>query len=655
MKGKILLKQLCAVCTVLFCIVATGCRDDVKNIYKGEPEEPEEVPNDFDFSTKKDLQIKIHYDVQQGYKVHFEAYTQNPISLNDEKGFDKTDKMEPFIEGWTDGNGDFTCTTCVANMVKEVYVYSSDEGVPMLMKSEVAENAAFLTSKSSVVSDFSSRASRAVSKAIYTDWPKQSFKWTQIGEWDINGTPGYLINDATLRYEPTVAFNNIVNATHPDNTDLATFFMCTSISIQEEANVYLNYISHNNSERNNTLAYYTYNGSVPTKAEINSKLVIAYPNTRADGLKTGDVIQLYYNDNGNLEPNFPAGAKIGFVLLIDAFNNGTVDKVGNIMYSQNNYNRWDFSDVSTASKPGLISYVADNQYVLAFEDQPWDEQKGRGAIPDFHDDVFVIASNPITSIPTPEPGVDPELPAYNMILKSTGILGFEDNWPEAGDYDLNDVMVSYVRSFYADEFYRTLALDEKYTFINNGATYSNGFGYIIDSNLSVDMIESCEVISSYSCTGQGIDHDISTPATIMLFDNSRNVPINTSFEVRTVLKKPVGLISYNPFITVNEKTQWMDNGRIEVHLSKYAPTSKGNNELWGTGSDMSGGENYYVREGNYPFAIDLMDPYTNNPPLPDFRVPIETKAVDATYPAFKNWVESKGTQEKQWYLYPIEN
>lgn len=57
----------------------------------------------------------------------------------------------------------------------------------------------------------------------------------------------------------------------------------------------------------------------------------------------------------------------------------------------------------------------------------------------------------------------------------------------------------------------------------------------------------------------------------------------------------------------------------------------------------------------YPFAIDLRDPYTNNSPLPDFLVPIEKKAVDVTYPTFKNWVESKGSNDRQWYLYPVED
>ena len=647
MKGTKLLKQIYIASAVLFCVGITGCRDKVSDIYKGGKEEPEKVPNDFDFSTSSDVQVNIHYDVPKGYKVHFEAYTRNPISLNEEKSYVKDETMIPFIEGWTDENGDFSYTAKIASMSKEIYVYSSDEGVPMLMKSEITGDKVAVASKTSVAVDFVSGRSRVVAgRANYKSWPKYTYNWIPLGEWDSDGTPSYLLSDETLHYTPTATFNGIVNATHPDNTDLATFFMCTSINIQEKANVYLNYISHNNSARNNTLAYYTYTGKL-NREQIHEKLVIAYPNTRASGLHSGDVIQLYYNNNGTLEADFPAGTKIGFVLLIDAFNKGNVANSGNIMYSDNLLNRWNFSDVQTASKPGLISYIADEQYVLAFEDQPWDEQRNRNALPDFHDDIFVITSNPITSIPAPEPGNDPVLPDYEAIIKTYGVLGFEDNWPDKGDYDLNDVTMSYVRTFYVNDFYQTIALDEKYTFINNGATYSNGFGYIIDENLSLDAIKSCEVRSSYSCSGQGKDNDIKSPATIMLFDNSKAVARNTVFEVRTLLKNPTYLSTeFNPFIIVNKEKSWMEQDRIEVHLPMFAPTSKGNSALFGSGDDASFGNNYYVREGNYPFAINLADV------LSDFVVPEERKAVDATYPDFNNWVETKGAENKDWYLHP---
>lgn len=650
MKGTKLLKQFYIASAVLFCVGITGCRDKVSDIYKGGKEEPEKVPNDFDFSTSSDVQVNIHYDVPKGYKVHFEAYTRNPISLNEEKSFVKDETMMPFIEGWTDGNGDFSYIAEIASMSNEVYVYSSDEGVPMLMKSEIMGDKVIVASETSVVSDFASGTSRAVaSRANYKSWPGYNYNWISLGEWDDNGKPDYLLSDETLRYTPTATFNGVVNGTRPDNTQLATYYMCASIEIKEKANVYLNYISHNGSERNNTLAYYTYTNE-PTREEALKNLVIAYPNTRASGLNKGDVIQLYYNNNGELEKDFPIGVKIGFVLLIDAFKGSTVATSGNIMYSANSFNRWNFTDALTASKPGLISYVADGQYVLAFEDQPWNEQAGRNALPDFHDDIFVITANPITSIPAPEPGKDPVLPDYKAIIKTYGILGFEDNWPDKGDYDLNDVTMSYVRTSYVDELYLIMALDEKYTFINNGATYSNAFGYIIDENLSLDAIKSCDVTSSYSCSGQGIDYDIESPATIMLFDNSKAVPQNTVFEVRTVLKTPMFLYNkFNPFIIVNKEKSWLEQDRIEVHLPKYAPTSKGNSSLFNTGDDASSGSNYYVREGNYPFAINLLGVSS------DFVVPEEQKAVDVTYPDFKDWVDSDGGKNKDWYLHPVSD
>lgn len=660
MKGTKLLKQIYIASAVLFCVGITGCRDKVSDIYKGGKEEPEKVPNDFDFSTSKSVQLAIHYDVPKGYKVHFEAYTKNPISLDFYKNFVKDETINPYIEGWTDENGDFTYTATVASMINEIYVYSSDEGVPMLMKASIVNNTATFLSDKSVVSDFESRAVARAADNYYRNWVKQNCTYKFLGEWNKSGIPEYLLKDDEYSYTPTQAFNGIVNATRPDNSYMATHYNCPFITLEKDANVFINFISHNNSERNNVLAYYVFKDGAPSQDYINKNLIIAFPNTNADELKTGDVIQLKYNDNGALTDKFPAGSNIGFVLLVDAFNEGNINTRTNLMYSQNDFNGWDIADAITHSKPALISYLADGQVVLAFEDMPWDEGAQRNALPNFNDDIFVITSNPIEAIPTPEPGIDPELPEYKMILRETGILGFEDNWPDVGDYDLNDVMMSYVRAFYVDDYYQTLSMDEKYTFINNGANYFNGFGYVIDQNVKNDMISRCEVTSSYSCEGQGLDEDniMKGVATVMLFNNSKALSKNTTFEVRTVFKNPIFLSvqskynGYNPFIVVNTDKNWMNEDRLEVHLPKYAPTPKGNNSLWGTGDDESGNGKYYVRAGDYPFAIQLIDPVIANPPLPDFVVPIETKPVDETYPGFKDWVKSNGEKSLDWYLHP---
>lgn len=656
MEGTALFKQIFMAGAVMFCIGMTGCRDKMDGIYKGGEEEPEKVPNDFDYSTSKSVQLTIHYDVPKGYRVHFEAYTKNPVSLDSYKNFVKDETINPFIEGWTNENGDFTYTDEVASMIDELYVYSSDEGVPMLMKASIVNNAATFSSDKSTVSDFKSRAVARAAKDYYKNWAKQSCTYKYLGEWNANGIPNYLLKNSEYSYTPTQAFNGIVNATRPDNSDMATHYNCPSITISETANVFINFISHNNSKRNNVLAYYVFNDEVPSQDYINRNLIIAFPNTNADELKTGDVIQLKYNNNGMLVDDFPAGSSIGFVLLVDAFSNNSINAKTNLMYSLNDYNRWDIGNAQTADKPALISYLADGQVVLAFEDMPWNDQAGRNALPNFNDDIFVITSNPIEAIPDPKPGVDPVLPDYDFATWDSGILGFEDNWPRNGDYDLNDVIVSYYRKSYRKgDFAQVVALDEKYTFMNNGADFTNGFGYVIDPDIPVSAVKTCDVSSVYTCSGQGLDNELEGSATVMLFDNSKRVAPGTTFEVRTVFNSPMSPYKgFNPFIVVCKDKGWMEQGRTEVHLPKYAPTPKADTSMFGKEDDASdiGKGLYYVREGNYPFAIKLKGIESATEPVPGFVVPIENKAIDVTYPNFIKWVESNGTESTDWYLHP---
>lgn len=682
MNGPILLKQLCTVGAILLCLGVSGCRDDVKNIYKGdeEKEEPEKVPNDFDFSTHSLVDLKIKYNVPQGYKVAFEAYTRNPISLNDAKDYVKDENMLPFLTGATNENGEFSFSVKLAGSVKEVYVYSSYEGVPMIMKGYVQNNAVTVSPDTSSDITYSSKAVARADDKYYYNWKTQHVQTRVLGTWNNNGIPQYIVSEK--HYTPTDRFNEVVTATRLTTDVTAQHYSCNSIDITnapQGAHIFLNFISHNNSQRKNALAYYTYTDDIYQAKKnnfneyINSNLIIAFPNTLAmqnEG-KRGEAVQLKYKDSsGNLVPVFPNNTHIGFVLLVDAFQEDMANIQTKAVYSFNDCNIYNIKgaageqDAHTSGHPGMVSYKADDKYVLAFEDQPWNENVNRHCPADFADDIFTIEADPISAIPTPPDGNEPEIPESSPVVVESGILAFEDNWPDAGDYDLNDVIISYIRTFYYDGGFNTVALKEKYQFINNGATYTNAFGYVIDNKLLTTNIKSVKIESEYKCAGQGLDKDLAT-ATIMLFDNGKKLKsgkAGTIFTVTTVFNEPVVLYNgswgtYNPFIVVNGM---LEDGRKEVHLPKRAPTLKGKN-LFGTGNDLSVPDNnlYYVREGIYPFALDLAGDVNQDPPLPAFidNIPEETKPVDTVYPDFINWVKDHNTAKPtgkydNWYIRP---
>ena len=68
--------------------------------------------------------------------------------------------------------------------------------------------------------------------------------------------------------------------------------------------------------------------------------------------------------------------------------------------------------------------------------------------------------------------------------KYSGVLGFEDNWPEQGDYDLNDVVMKYQSSVDYNIDNKVLNIIDKFTLAWTGANYKNSFAYEVPFDLS---------------------------------------------------------------------------------------------------------------------------------------------------------------------------
>lgn len=677
MNGPILLKQLCTVGAILLCLGVSGCRDDVKNIYKGDEgkEEPEKVPNDFDYVTSKNVTFSLKYDVPEGCRVPFEVYLKNPITINDNLDYEKSKSLEPIIEGYTDEKGTLTLPVKLAASVKELYVYSSYIGVPILMKAEIKGDKVEFDS-SSAVTDIASVRARAGSG--YNKWEQYKYEWVKIGDWEEDGTPMYLNAEGTDEYKLNVTseFLESLNALFPKNDEVPSFskYIYEKIELQEAAEVYINYVSHEGA-RKNALAYFTYtNDNQLSRDYINRNLIIAFPNLNLSKLEKGDVIQLKYKDkSGNFSDIFPKGIKIGFALLVDAFDGSThtVKNKSNVVYSLKNFNEYGFppnpndpndhKGTSRASSPHMITLNVKGQIVFAFEDQPWRETSGTENPANYKDDVFTITANPKTALPddiqpAPDPSVDPP---YMATFTVTGIWAFEDNWPKAGDYDMNDIVVGYKRKYRIVEPVASLTvgmLEDEFEFLNNGATFSNAFGYVLGGKIKKENVK-VEITSKYTCANQGVDGDLEE-ATIMLFNNGKSVAKGTKFKVKSVFPFPVEYFSFwsevgapmNPFIVVNGM---MEENRKEIHLPLYLPTSKNDPKNFATEDDCSVDAKYYIskRGNNYPFALDLVGATSANEEvgLPHFKIPGEGQAIDELYPDFGDWVASKGKTNTDWY------
>lgn len=666
---KVVFSKLTVVGILLMMVAGfASCRDSMKDIYKGgdeDEDEKKEVPNDFDFSTGKSITISIHFDNPGGNRIPFKVYTQNPIAVDEYKNYVLNEALIAPVEGYTNEKGDFTLPIEVPASTTEIYVYSSYIGMPMLMRAEVNGTQVTVSSETSEVKDIRALRSRAAEKPYYTGWKEQTYSYTTYGNWNAEGKPDYVNSAKALKYKVdlTPDFYKLVNQFLPEK-EVPSYspYVYETMTLKEDAEVFLSFVWHEGG-RNNALAYYIKNGA--SQEAINNGLIIAFPNLNG-GVNSGDVVQLKYPlTDGTFVDEFPKGTTIGFVLLIDAYQSGKITNQGHVMYSEKLYNRYEITDNygshNMGDRPQMITGEVSGQIVLAFEDMPWVDSRTTFA-PDFRNDIFVINANPVTAIPDDIKPVKPDEednPSYDFTSNFSGIYAFEDNWPKAGDYDMNDVVVSYIRRMRCKGDYmdnKLVMIEDEFQFLNNGASYKNAFGYELGGNLKKEQVKVL-IESSYQCANQGIDGGLET-ATVMVFDDGRALGDSKPvFKVKTILNINLSYTDFmlgkgkmNPFIVVNGM---VEDKRTEVHLPKYPPTKKMNMDLFGTEQDASDTD-YYVsyKDNKYPFALDLVGVQygvgeaTN---VPTFVIPAEKQAIDVAYPDFRAWVASGGQSETDWY------
>jgi LruC domain-containing protein len=239
-------------------------------------------------------------------------------------------------------------------------------------------------------------------------------------------------------------------------------------------------------------------------------------------------------------------------------------------------------------------------------------------------------------------------------------LAFEDNWPNKGDYDMNDLVLNYRYTYVTNAQNQVVTIQTDYSIAAAGASFKNGFGLQLPIPASsVQSVTGESIKGSYiSLASNGVENG-QTNAVIIPFDNTDNLINNPdgSFFVNTLSSKPkvtgttesilITLTSpisqstllpsaFNPFL--------ISNGRrgYEIHLPGYAPTNKATVALFGTGNDSSvpNSGRYYLSTDNWPWAINFTD---------QFIYPLETVNISLAYPNFLGWASSGGLSLTDWY------
>jgi len=258
----------------------------------------------------------------------------------------------------------------------------------------------------------------------------------------------------------------------------------------------------------------------------------------------------------------------------------------------------------------------------------------------------------------------------------------EDLWPNYGDYDLNDIVVT------VNYDSQIISNDNKvHKLTINAELRALGANKSIAAALQFDNIPAEKIKSvSYSVLSSDgsvlkninpIDGSVfevnnnnieagQTKAVIPLFDNAHNLlgtsgitntaiggqtaqPKTVSIEIqfttgnnKEVAQSDIDVKNLNFFIVTDKQK----TNRTEVHLAGYNATDKANKGLFGTGDDNSNNGTEYRSKSNLVWGMMI-------PTI--FNYPIENTSILLAYPEFEAWAKSGGTQNTNWYNSPSSN
>jgi LruC domain-containing protein len=256
----------------------------------------------------------------------------------------------------------------------------------------------------------------------------------------------------------------------------------------------------------------------------------------------------------------------------------------------------------------------------------------------------------------PEAAVD----VFTPSALGMGSYAFEDFWPIKGDYDFNDMVVSYRYTNVLNSSNKSVRLKMNFVLKAVGAGFHSGFGVEldVDSRYIQSVTGHSTLGNNTALSSKGLEQ-AQSKSVIIVFNDSFNhmrpaggakymntdpneprVP-NQKFEVIIEFTEPIdpagiGEAPFNPFIF--SSTQ---RGK-EIHLAGKQPTSLANQTLFGTAEDDTnlGTGKTYLDKNNLPWAIHIIH---------NFRYPTEKSKINQGYNKFVDWAKTGGTQYKDWY------
>lgn len=330
---------------------------------------------------------------------------------------------------------------------------------------------------------------------------------------------------------------------------------------------------------------------------------------------------------------------VGDVSLIKVLKNSTINSSGiikgQLQYCDENGIETNYGKIIEGAIRSCSVYIAKSECNT--------EGNGVAAIIDTDNDGISDLLDEYPNDPTK---------AFNNYYPSSAVdgkatLAFEDNWPKKGDYDLNDLVISYQYKIVTNAQNKVVQVNGDFYLNATGGGYYNGFG--VEFPLKASQAKN--VVGGVLEAGQ-------ENAVIILFTNMRQEMENWNTKPNDPTSEPIryqisfddisgtqlkdfGLGVYNPFI-------WNGSngfGRgYEVHLPGMKPTSLADQSLLGKDDDDSqvSINRYYLTSNGLPWGINI--------PVNSFDYPNEMSNIFRAYLKFPGWAQSGGTKFTDWYV-----
>ncbi|MDL2247267.1 LruC domain-containing protein [Bacteroides sp. OttesenSCG-928-J23] len=659
-----------------------ACSDRDYYVPNNESNEAKSFEELFDFSTRAEISVNLNYGLP-GCRAFFSIYAENPLNEVDGKLFLKED-IQPLYSAFTTENNTFNGKVALPTALKKVYLYTGAYALPSCVALQVTPAGIAFNNT------FASAQTRAQESPIGTSIPAGTNYWqvtdgvnlyrlyNSIGNRNaptntevagLYATISATENISSTATESTIGalltrVQNVMGdpnlSTRQNNSGLVT--ENTNIAIKkktldgkdvESAHLDLVFLNSNPGGYKNVLGYYYYKtGETPSASELKAlpKYLLFPKLEKVNGTSRpnpGIKVRLQYFGENYDEAGtdeFPSGYSIGWMLIpntgTDSYD-GTTDNSFNSMHNLivSKYNETAiYSNYYAANqkRQGFVTLrdAVSGKMVIGIEDTTW-EDHGVWQPNNWHTDssyedlLFYVDADPIEAIHDE----DDDIIEDDEIIKTdvtTGILAFEDIWPDGGDYDMNDVVVKYTTTVTFNQKNEIKSITDSFEPIHDGADYKNAFGYQINSEMGTIDQEKSNF------------HAVEENNQIILFPNAKVVQNQTftvtrNFQEGSYPDKEEYVRNYNPFIVVNYIA--MARNRIEVHLPKFPSTN------WASTTFSLGDNSYFINvDGKFPFAIDLA--------TATYSVPVEKTNIGVAYPEFNSWATSGGTTNEGWYDNP---